>query len=192
MDAAFEKFVEHGLEQAGMREIIRKSGGSYSTVYRWFGSKDGLFIAAIEHKMKKLSLDFENIAKERKDAPIEECLKAFALKLLDVIFDEKFILVFQRILNAGLRKDPKFGCMLKETATKGHMLVLANYVKAQQEKGALREGDPFAAAARFVGCVKDPRHIHAIITGKREAMDSAQRETIAQEAARFFLYGFSA
>ncbi|MDR2639097.1 MAG: TetR/AcrR family transcriptional regulator [Helicobacteraceae bacterium] len=192
LEAAFEEFVKRGFAKTGMREVIRKSGGSFSTIYKRFGSKEGLFAAAFEHQTKKMTLEFERVAEQMQEAPIEECLNAFALKIIDAIFDEKAMLMHRLIVTEGFKSDAKLGRIVMEIAIKGHISTLAAYIKKQQQKGALREGDPFVAAARFIGCVKEPRHIHAIVTGRREAIDSAQRKAIAKEAARFFLYGFSA
>jgi TetR/AcrR family transcriptional repressor of cmeABC operon len=192
LDAAFEEFIKRGFEKAGMREIVRKSGGSFSTIYKCFGSKEGLFAAAFEQQVQKIAREFERVAEQTKGLSIGEALNAFALKIIDSIFSEKALLMHRLIISEGFKDDAKLGRIVAEIAFKGHISVLASYIKEQQQKGALREGDPVVAAARFIGCVKEPRHIHAVVTGKREAIDSLKRETIAREAVRFFLYGFSA
>ena len=45
---AMDVFIECGYEGASLDKIIQKSGGSKATLYQNFGSKQGLFIAALE------------------------------------------------------------------------------------------------------------------------------------------------
>ncbi len=45
---AIDTFIELGYERASLEKIIRKSGGSRSTVYQCYGNKEGLFIAALQ------------------------------------------------------------------------------------------------------------------------------------------------
>ncbi len=45
---AMDVFIECGYEGASLDKIIRKAGGSKATLYQNFGSKEGLFIAALE------------------------------------------------------------------------------------------------------------------------------------------------
>ncbi len=45
---AIDTFIELGYERASLEKIIKKSGGSRSTVYQRYGNKEGLFIAALQ------------------------------------------------------------------------------------------------------------------------------------------------
>ena len=49
LGAARDVFLEFGYEQANMAEIVRRAGGSLSTLYAQFGGKKGLFEAMIAH-----------------------------------------------------------------------------------------------------------------------------------------------
>ncbi|MDR0665200.1 MAG: TetR/AcrR family transcriptional regulator [Helicobacteraceae bacterium] len=192
LEAAFDEFADRGFSKVGMREIIRKSGGSFSTVYKWFGCKEGLLAAALEHKMQSVAREFERVAEHFKDAPLEECLNAFAMELLGLMFNEKTARIHRLLISEGVKGDAKLGRRLAKAAIEGHMQILADYIQKQQEKGLLREGDPLVAAMRFVGCLKGSRHIRAIVTGEWETMDRSQTQALATEATRFFLYGFHA
>ncbi|WP_029935257.1 TetR/AcrR family transcriptional regulator [Thiomicrospira pelophila] len=45
LEAAGEVFAEQGYAGASINEIVRRSGGSLGTVYKFFGNKLGLFEA---------------------------------------------------------------------------------------------------------------------------------------------------
>ncbi|MDQ3898701.1 MAG: TetR/AcrR family transcriptional regulator [Actinomycetota bacterium] len=47
LDAAIEEFVEHGLAGARVDRIAERAGANKQLLYRHFGSKDGLFDAAV-------------------------------------------------------------------------------------------------------------------------------------------------
>jgi TetR/AcrR family transcriptional regulator len=47
LDAAIEEFVEHGLAGARVDRIAMRAGVNKQLLYRHFGSKDGLFDAAV-------------------------------------------------------------------------------------------------------------------------------------------------
>ena len=48
LSCAIDTFIENGYERTSIDKIIRRSGGSRSTVYQCYGSKEGLFIAALQ------------------------------------------------------------------------------------------------------------------------------------------------
>ena len=48
LSCAIDTFIENGYERTSLDKIIRRSGGSRSTVYQCYGSKEGLFIAALQ------------------------------------------------------------------------------------------------------------------------------------------------
>ncbi|MEL7690749.1 TetR/AcrR family transcriptional regulator [Citromicrobium bathyomarinum] len=50
IDAARSLFVEQGYERTTLGEIVERAGGSLATVYKVFGSKDGLLEAVVFEK----------------------------------------------------------------------------------------------------------------------------------------------
>src|SRR5271170_4592636 len=46
IDAAIELFMQRGISEVTLQDIVRYSGGSRTTLYELFGSKEGLIVAA--------------------------------------------------------------------------------------------------------------------------------------------------
>lgn len=54
LEAATTLFSKHGFAAADVEEIAEKAGVGKGTVYRYFPNKEGLFLAAVDHGMRKL------------------------------------------------------------------------------------------------------------------------------------------
>ena len=54
LDAATAVFSKHGFAAADVQEIAEKTGVGKGTVYRYFPSKEELFLAAVDHGMRRL------------------------------------------------------------------------------------------------------------------------------------------
>ncbi len=54
LDAAIDEFVEHGLAGARVDRIAERAGANKQLLYRHFGSKDGLFHAAVRSMAERL------------------------------------------------------------------------------------------------------------------------------------------
>jgi AcrR family transcriptional regulator len=59
--AAADLFLEKGYEGSSMEEIIQRSGGSKSHIYREFGGKDGLFLASVKFLCDEVQLSIETV-----------------------------------------------------------------------------------------------------------------------------------
>jgi AcrR family transcriptional regulator len=55
LKAARDVFLEAGYEAANMAEIVKRAGGSLSTLYSQFGGKKGLFEAMIDARVRELT-----------------------------------------------------------------------------------------------------------------------------------------
>jgi AcrR family transcriptional regulator len=55
LKAARDVFLEYGYEAANMAEIVKRAGGSLSTLYAQFGGKKGLFEAMIDARVTDLT-----------------------------------------------------------------------------------------------------------------------------------------
>ena len=70
LDAATTIFAEHGLAAADVQEIANKTGVGKGTVYRYFPSKEDLFLAAVDHGMRSLKQAI-NAATTETEEPLE-------------------------------------------------------------------------------------------------------------------------
>jgi AcrR family transcriptional regulator len=66
LDAATSVFATQGFATADVQEIANKTGVGKGTIYRYFASKEELFLAAVDHGMRNLKLAVDAAAASAK------------------------------------------------------------------------------------------------------------------------------
>ncbi|MDD3469013.1 MAG: TetR/AcrR family transcriptional regulator [Thermoguttaceae bacterium] len=56
LDVATQLFLKNGVAETSITEIVRRSGGSLATIYKFFGDKKGLFVAVCERQIRKRAI----------------------------------------------------------------------------------------------------------------------------------------
>jgi AcrR family transcriptional regulator len=82
LEAALDVFAEHGLSGASTDEIARKAGISQPYLFRLFGTKKELFIAAAERCLRETKEAFEQAAEGKSG---QEALEAMGKAYGDLI-----------------------------------------------------------------------------------------------------------
>ena len=54
LETAGKLFQEKGYANTSINEIVQQAGGSLSTAYKWFPSKEMLFMAVFEHRLSEI------------------------------------------------------------------------------------------------------------------------------------------
>jgi len=68
---AIDLFAERGFKGTSMRNVADALGVSVSNIYHYFGSKEGLWLAILEHSVKDLPRRLAAAANEGGDDPIQ-------------------------------------------------------------------------------------------------------------------------
>ena len=84
--AATAVFSENGFAVADVQEIANKTGVGKGTVYRYFPSKEELFLAAVDHGMRNLKLAVDAAAASAKQ-PLDRITEGVLAYL--TFFDER-------------------------------------------------------------------------------------------------------
>jgi AcrR family transcriptional regulator len=146
LEAAMELFCDKGYGATSLSDVVKKSGGSLSTLYDLFGNKAGLFRALVEEQCILLTTTFE--APNFADLPTEEGLTIFARGLLEHTLNPR--------INAGIRaiaaeamQFPELGEMFFESGPERGTTIMAAYLKEQERRGRLAIDNPKQAAEDF-------------------------------------------
>ncbi len=88
-EAAYEILSERGYRSSSMLLIAKKAKASNETLYRWYGSKQGLFTALVEENARSVNEGLEVCLSKNKD-PIET-LSLFGPALLQLVTSPRAI-----------------------------------------------------------------------------------------------------
>lgn len=166
--AAKAVFEEVGFEQATMSEITARVGGSKATLYRYFESKEALFMELVNQTAEEHGgevMDLLRCCTGMSDSGLPpEATEILAL--LDPSedvnvnlrnFGERVIKTFltpqktaiKRMVVAAAGNNPELGRLFYENGPRRGTRYFEQYFEAAIEAGKLRQASPRAAAIHF-------------------------------------------
>jgi len=185
LDAATEVLIEQGYERASVSEIGRRSGGSLQTLYRQFGSKEGLVRAVIERKCRSVYGPLEPA--DILDEEPERALYELGVRLAQLALTSEALMLHRIVLAEGYR-NPALRRMFHEEGPGRAQALLAQYFRRQLEQGRLRLDDCDIAAMQFLDMVKGSYAMPALL-GQVPAPDDPAIEAGVRQAVSLFLEG---
>ena len=103
---ATELFLEKGFSAASTSELVRRVGGSKTTIYSHFGNKAGLFTAVVDEMLKDSVQMFGSL--DLSELSLADALTRIAQQYLRVVLSERYIR-FMRIVVAEVNQFPEIG-----------------------------------------------------------------------------------
>jgi len=186
--AAQDVFLEFGYEQANMAEIVRRAGGSLSTLYAQFGGKKGLFEAMIDSRVGELTEQMQ--VELAAHAPIREGLRRIG---------EDFLFKLARqgsldVLRLMVAQAKAFPDMVEAWRTRGPDVVrtiLASYLEDRVKAGEIKIDDCEIAASMFFDLVRSRIQLRALTMPDYTPSDQEIRDTV-ERSVKVFLGGIEA
>lgn len=143
--AAIDLFCRQGFPHTSMDDVAKLAGVSKQTVYSHYGSKDELFVAAIESKCVGHNLN-DDLLKDPTQP--ESTLTQFALQFGDMIVSPEAITVFKACV-AQSESHPEVSRLFFEAGPKHMVAVLSGYLVAVEALGQYRFGNAHHCAVRL-------------------------------------------
>lgn len=181
--AARDVFLEKGYSGASVSDIVARAGGSLSTLYKQFGNKEGLFIAALEAHASTVWARLE----QSHQKPPEEVLYELAQGLIDLVISVPQIRLIRGI-NAEAERTPELGQMFLERGPDRTRRELAEYLRTQHDAGILQVDNPKEAAGMFTGMVAGEWLIDGL-AGRFPELTDELRDQRARNCTAIFLAG---
>ncbi|CAN5226616.1 TetR/AcrR family transcriptional regulator [soil metagenome] len=144
--AARAAFFEHGYASTTMSAISAQVGGSKTTLWSFFPSKQDLFIAVVDDIVEQYgcALALELCP----DLPVEEGLERFAAGMLSKMLSPP-IISLHRVVTGEAGRFPELGRLFYERGPIRGRERLSAYIAKAMSEGMLRAGDPELAARQF-------------------------------------------
>jgi AcrR family transcriptional regulator len=188
LKAAREVFLEYGYEAANMAEIVKRAGGSLSTLYAQFGGKAGLFQAMIDARVFELTEQTQ--IELASHAPLKEGLLRIGERFLTKQLEPESREMFRLIVSQA----KKFPVVTDEYGRNGPervRRVLAAYLKDRAEAGEIRITDFDAAAAIYFDLVRGRIYFRCLLEPAYSPGPAEIKETV-ERAVKVFLGGIEA
>lgn len=142
--AAEQEFARHGLEAARTEEIAERSGVTKGMIYHYFGSKEGLYKAALEQVFAPLLMSLQQFAAA--DADPEKALDGVIRRILELSARRPGVpamLFFEAIQNRGAYYD--------RIGFPSLYHLIATIVERGRKQGVFRTLDSWHTAVNIVG-----------------------------------------
>ena len=184
--AARALFLERGYDAVTLGEIVRRSGGSLSTLYELFENKAGLLGAIVADER------FEGM--ERLDAIVARSggPAATLCAIADSIhhdLTECEVIGLMRIVMAESLRDAAFARSIYQNAHAPRLAWLTDLFAGWSASGQARIADPMLAAQFFLGLILFGAQTRALFGAPAGSEDVSCDRCIA-EAVKLFVAGY--
>ncbi|MDR3367972.1 TetR/AcrR family transcriptional regulator [Rhodoferax sp.] len=153
LEIASQVFLEFGFKRASMDEIVHRVGGSKSTIYGYYPSKEALFLAVTQAAGEKhIQSAFDELAAHDVRVGIRDMLGQFSEKLVVLLCSQELAATHRMVLaEAG---HSNVGELFYEAGPKRGILDIAEFFRRAMEHGRMRQEDPAMAAQQFIALVQ--------------------------------------
>src|SRR3954471_5953634 len=187
LDAAHELMLTVGLARTTTKQIARAAGCSEAALYKYFASKEELFIRVLSERLPRLKPLLSSLAAEPGQGTLEENLTEIARQAA-LFYEQSFPIAASLYAETQLKR--RHDDVMRELGSGPHLPIegLDAYLRAEQGAGRVRpDADTFAAASLLLGaCVQRAFAYEAAETGARPPVDE-----FAPRLARTLLGGIS-
>ncbi|HEY2180009.1 MAG TPA: TetR/AcrR family transcriptional regulator [Caulobacteraceae bacterium] len=148
--AAAEVFHEHGFAGASMNAVCERVGGSKATLYRYFPSKEDLFVTLMLDVVFAHANEVFETLKPSDD--VRRTLEKFGTGFLSLSLSEKMLAVRRNSIAEASRSG--LGQVLFDRGAKVLWTRMADFLAGEMDAGRLRREDPWMVAMHLRGMLE--------------------------------------
>lgn len=181
LDAATELFLKVGYEQASIDAILLQSGGSKSTLYAYFPTKEDLFRSVIDNVVDNTDLGMTLDVSSNARAVLTE----FAVNRQRVVLAPRHRAVL-RLVIAERERFPDLAQIYWDRGPKRSGGQLVTYLEALRNREILAVDNAEEAAAFFIGMLFQHWHRQIYLADTPAPSELAIRAHAERVVARFW------
>ncbi len=144
--AARDLFFTHGYGATAMSSVAARVGGSKTTLWAYFPSKEALFAAVVDDLIEPYGAELAEPIDPT--LPVAEAFARFGRSLLIVTLTPQ-MLELQRLVIGEAGRFPELGATMFDRGPRRGQAKLARYIEAAMADGRMKPGDPEALARQF-------------------------------------------
>ena len=170
VDAARALFFANGYAGTTMSSIASKVGGSKTTLWTYFPSKEDLFAAVVDGIVEQygdaLTIDLPL------DEPVPDVLRRFGLVLMSKLTATPLLSLFRLVVGEADRF-PHLAETFYDRGPRRGKARAAAWVAEKMARGEIRPGDPMRAVQQFAGLCQSGIYQFAVLN-LPEARDTSR------------------
>lgn len=147
IEAGLEEFAINGLAATRLEDVAKRAGIAKGTIYRYFDSKEDLFVAAVRSRIV-LSMDDVGTTITHFDGPTDDLLRLVLGKIYSEFIGTDVSALMRILISEGNRFPHLVELYHAEAISKG-MLILRRIVERGIARGEFRDG-PAAIEPRII------------------------------------------
>ena len=182
VEAAREAFFTRGYAGTTMSSIASKVGGSKTTLWSYFPSKEDLFEAVVDDIVEQygdaLAVDLPL------DEPVPEVLRRFGNLLMTKLTATPILSLFRLVVGEAERF-PHLAKTFYDRGPRRGKARAAIWVAEKMARGELRMGDPLRAVQHFTGLCQSGLYQFAVL-GLPEGRDLGRLAAEIEDAVDIF------
>jgi AcrR family transcriptional regulator len=182
---ARDVFLEHGYANASIEEVVGRTGGSKASLYRYFGSKEGLFGAMVSEGCKEFLRDVA--IPTAIDGSLRDTLKAFGLRFFRMYTDAHRVKLMRAVI-AEATRFPGFAHQLYMEGPQQVRIGLAAFFARCHHEQLLHAPNADLAAIQFITLVKGHCQFRSLF-GLSPLALPLSADAFIDDAVRLFLDG---
>jgi AcrR family transcriptional regulator len=172
LEAAAEVFRVQGFAGASMTAVAERAGGSKATLYRYFDSKEDVFIAVmLDAVIENANEIFDTL---RPSDDLRRTLERFGASFLALSLSEQSLSVRRNSIAEGSRSG--IGDRLYERGAKVLWSRMADFLQGEMLAGRLRTEDPWMVGMHLRGMLEADLVNRALIGAAVDARPKKLRD----------------
>jgi AcrR family transcriptional regulator len=187
LDIAAEVFLDEGFDAASMSTIASKVGGSKSTLYNYFKSKEDIFQAHVERYCSWQGQEMFALLDDEGD-DVRAALTRLGKRYVTNVMSDRNMRHFRLIATASERV-PDIGRAFYEAGPLRGARLLGGFLARMKLEGRIDVDDPIAAGHQFIGLCQN-RMMKARLVNYIGAPTSEEVDAEVATAVRTFMAAF--
>lgn len=151
--SATELFLTHGYDAVSLDDIVQHAGGSKTSIYKYFGNKEGLFVAICDYHREQF---FKGICVSYD--PSQDNLKDYLVYTLvncyRHIHDPNHV-KFMRLVIEQSQRSSELAIYLHEKGPKFIQCTIANALLRAEQQGKIYCPSPLSSAMMYFGILRN-------------------------------------
>ena len=185
LEAARAEFGHAGYAATSMENVARRAGVSTKTLYRLVPNKAALFEAMVTERVEVFISTVRLRACEGGD--VEAALAEALIVCADLMLSDE-VIALQRVIAGESDKFPDIAGTFFHKAITPTQAALANWLRAQEKRGAIALDDADTAAGMLLGMLA-MQPLRAVMFGHLPPPTQEERAQRSRNCAKLFLSG---